>query len=162
MNFRAAAQFIYNLITGSGGSGSMSEAEATKLAREAHVNAHYLFTDPQGHLPGDYPGHYSGALSDSFTTLLFKENQRWKVRMGFDQAKFFAGQHLRGKGATEYANGFDYATTGDKSLKTRGYKGPADALRDVGYSPVAGSESEWFVQTQGVMVQFQGGAGGGV
>lgn len=151
MDFRAAALYIYKLLVGSG-SGTMSEDEATKLAREAHVNAHYLFTDPQGHQPGDYPGHYSGALSDSFTTLVFKENQRWKIRMGFDQDKFFAGQANR-KGKHRP---FDYGTV----LKDREYLGPSDALRDVGYDPIAGSESEWFVQTQGVPIQFQGGAGG--
>lgn len=151
MDFLAAARYIYKLLVGSG-SGGMSEAEATKLAREAHVNAHYLFTDPQGHQPGEYPGHFSGALSDSFTTLLFKENQRWKIRMGFDQAKFFAGQ----AGRSGKMRPLDYASV----LKERGYLGPADALRDVGYDPVAGSESEWFVQTQGVPVQFQGGVGG--
>lgn len=149
MNFLAAAKYLIRMVTGGSGSGTMSQAEAVKLAREAHVNAQYLFTEPSGQKPGNYPGHLSGALSDSFTTLVFKENQRWKMRMGFDQSKFFAGQvHKR--------TPVDYASI----LQERGYLGPGSALADVGYDPIPGTESEWFVQTKGVPIYFQGGVGG--
>jgi len=159
MDFKAAARYLYSLVRRAVGGGGMSLEQATELAKKAHQEAHYLFTDPVGHKPGDYPGHYSGALSDSFTTLVYKQNQRWKMEMGFDQNKFLSGQVLKGKGAAEYPDGFDYATTGSKSLQVRGYRGPSDAMADVGYNP-EGEESEWFIQREGVAVMFQGGTRG--